>query len=135
MLNGLVRDDDDSRRAVFEHVITEAVLAAMMCGDEYIGGCQLAAKVRGPLARFQEDLGGGAGNALSAAVYVGSGAAKVGGRGGIRTHGGIAPSLVFKTSSLNRSDTLPHFELTISLLRHYTTRAGGCFLYRPHSIR
>jgi hypothetical protein len=40
----------------------------------------------------------------------------IGGRGGIRTHGGIAPSLVFKTSSLNRSDTLPHFGLTIWIL-------------------
>src|SRR3546814_2496366 len=30
-----------------------------------------------------------------------------GGRGGIRTHGELAPSLVFKTSSLNHSDTLP----------------------------
>jgi hypothetical protein len=29
------------------------------------------------------------------------------GRSGIRTHGGVAPSLVFKTSALNRSATLP----------------------------
>ena len=35
------------------------------------------------------------------------GQAENGGRGGIRTHGELAPSLVFKTSSLNRSDTLP----------------------------
>ena len=31
-----------------------------------------------------------------------------GGRGGIRTHGRLSPSLVFKTSSLNHSDTLPY---------------------------
>ena len=31
----------------------------------------------------------------------------IGGRGGIRTHGELAPSPVFKTGSLNRSDTLP----------------------------
>ncbi len=31
----------------------------------------------------------------------------VGGQGGIRTHGELAPSLVFKTSSLNHSDTCP----------------------------
>ena len=31
-----------------------------------------------------------------------------GGRGGIRTHGRVSPSLVFKTSSLNHSDTLPY---------------------------
>ena len=30
-----------------------------------------------------------------------------GGRGEIRTHGRVSPSLVFKTSSLNHSDTLP----------------------------
>src|SRR5579862_85814 len=42
-----------------------------------------------------------------------------GGRGGIRTHGGIAPSLVFKTSSLNRSDTLPN-----TFARRYTL--GDC---------
>jgi hypothetical protein len=30
-----------------------------------------------------------------------------GGQGGIRTHGELAPSLVFKTSSLNHSDTCP----------------------------
>ena len=31
----------------------------------------------------------------------------IGGEGGIRTHGGVSPSLVFKTRSLNRSDTSP----------------------------
>lgn len=30
-----------------------------------------------------------------------------GGRGGIRTHGRLAPSPVFKTGALNRSATLP----------------------------
>jgi hypothetical protein len=31
-----------------------------------------------------------------------------GGRGGIRTHGGLAPTPVFKTGALNHSATLPH---------------------------
>ena len=31
-----------------------------------------------------------------------------GGSGEIRTHGRVSPSLVFKTSALNRSATLPH---------------------------
>ena len=31
-----------------------------------------------------------------------------GGRGEIRTHGGLAPTTVFKTVALNRSATLPH---------------------------
>jgi hypothetical protein len=30
-----------------------------------------------------------------------------GGRGGIRTHGGVAPTAVFKTAALNHSATLP----------------------------
>jgi hypothetical protein len=33
---------------------------------------------------------------------------KNGGRGGIRTHGRVTPSLVFKTSALNHSATLPY---------------------------
>ncbi len=32
----------------------------------------------------------------------------IGGSGEIRTHGRVAPSLVFKTSALNRSATLPY---------------------------
>ncbi len=32
---------------------------------------------------------------------------KTGGRGEIRTHGGLAPTTVFKTVALNRSATLP----------------------------
>ena len=31
-----------------------------------------------------------------------------GGSGEIRTHGGVAPSAVFKTAALNHSATLPH---------------------------
>ena len=31
----------------------------------------------------------------------------IGGRGGIRTHGGLAPTSVFKTDAINRSTTLP----------------------------
>ena len=30
-----------------------------------------------------------------------------GGRGGIRTHGGVSPTAVFKTAALNHSATLP----------------------------
>ena len=30
-----------------------------------------------------------------------------GGRGGIRTHGGLSPTAVFKTAALNHSATLP----------------------------
>ena len=36
-----------------------------------------------------------------------------GGRGEIRTHGGLAPTTVFKTVALNRSATLPR-------IRHYS---------------
>ncbi len=32
---------------------------------------------------------------------------RIGGQGGIRTHGGLAPTLVFKTSAFNRSATCP----------------------------
>ena len=32
----------------------------------------------------------------------------IGGRGEIRTHGGLAPTTVFKTVALNRSATLPN---------------------------
>jgi hypothetical protein len=38
-----------------------------------------------------------------------NGATKSGGRGGIRTHGTVAGTTVFKTVSLNHSDTLPYF--------------------------
>src|SRR4051812_41384125 len=38
---------------------------------------------------------------------VGSETSRLGGRGGIRTHGGLAPTAVFKTAALNRSATLP----------------------------
>src|SRR6476620_1413052 len=34
-----------------------------------------------------------------------------GGRGGIRTHEGLAPLAVFKTAALNHSATLPRFEI------------------------
>src|SRR5262249_19759479 len=38
--------------------------------------------------------------------------APAGGRGGIRTHEGLAPLAVFKTAALNHSATLPYFEIT-----------------------
>ena len=46
---------------------------------------------------------------LSAAIvaYLIEPAMKNGGRGGIRTHGGLAPTAVFKTAALNHSATLP----------------------------
>ena len=37
-----------------------------------------------------------------------SGIQNIGGRGEIRTHGGLAPTTVFKTVALNRSATLPN---------------------------
>jgi hypothetical protein len=55
----------------------------------------------------------------------------IGGWGGIRTHGGLSPTPVFKTGALNRSAThpiafLPRIsnifeEITISEERHFTT--------------
>ena len=47
----------------------------------------------------------------------------VGGSGEIRTHGGVAPTAVFKTAALNRSATLP---LNARILGCF----GGC-LERP----
>jgi len=44
-----------------------------------------------------------------AAVF---GAAGSGGWGGIRTHGKLAPTLLFESSSLNHSDTHPHHNFT-----------------------
>ena len=40
-----------------------------------------------------------------------------GGRGEIRTHGGLAPTTVFKTVALNRSATLPSVLLSLKSLR------------------
>ena len=44
-------------------------------------------------------------------------AVKAGGEGGIRTHGAVARTLVFKTSALNHSATSPVFSRNISLAR------------------
>src|SRR3954464_12540784 len=41
-------------------------------------------------------------------------AGNVGGRGGIRTHGGLAPTAVFKTAALNHSATLPGNRVPLS---------------------
>jgi hypothetical protein len=38
-----------------------------------------------------------------------------GGRGGIRTHGTVAGTIVFKTISIDHSDTLPNTRLAESL--------------------
>ena len=46
-----------------------------------------------------------------------------GGRGGIRTHGELAPSPVFKTGSLNHSDTLP--SARIGRVSHPMTCGAG----------
>ena len=40
-----------------------------------------------------------------------SGCLFIGGEGEIRTHGGIAPSTVFKTAALNRSATSPYIKI------------------------
>ena len=40
----------------------------------------------------------------------------IGGSGEIRTHEGLAPSLVFKTSAFNHSATLPLFETNCTSL-------------------
>lgn len=51
-----------------------------------------------------------------------------GGSGEIRTHGRVAPSLVFKTSALNRSATLPYKDgqnntfLKLALLASYSSQ-------------
>ena len=39
----------------------------------------------------------------------------IGGRGEIRTHGGLAPTTVFKTVALNRSATLPNLKLIVNV--------------------
>ena len=39
----------------------------------------------------------------------------VGGRGGIRTHGGLSPPQVFKTSAFGHSATLPNVPLTMEI--------------------
>ena len=45
---------------------------------------------------------------LKSMVYqVATGVVKTGGKGGIRTHGRVTPSAVFKTAALNRSATFP----------------------------
>jgi hypothetical protein len=49
-------------------------------------------------------------NAKSAGISRASG-----GRGGIRTHGGLAPTAVFKTAALNHSATPPEAEKTLRL--------------------
>ncbi len=52
----------------------------------------------------------------------------IGGSGEIRTHGRVAPSLVFKTSALNRSATLPYKDgqnntfLKLALLASYSSQ-------------
>ena len=48
-----------------------------------------------------------------------------GGRGGIRTHEGLAPLAVFKTAALNHSATLPRVEIIMIFL--FSTRHGGLF--------
>ena len=40
----------------------------------------------------------------------------LGGRGEIRTHGGLAPTTVFKTVALNRSATLPNKSLRARII-------------------
>src|SRR3954447_1758808 len=49
----------------------------------------------------------GVASAVRERILADSGGQSAGGRGGIRTHGGLAPTAVFKTAALNRSATLP----------------------------
>ena len=50
-----------------------------------------------------------------------------GGEGGIRTHGGLAPTAVFKTAALNHSATSPHVTSCHSAPPRLTRpRAGTC---------
>src|SRR5687767_6352903 len=57
-------------------------------------------------ANKPDGAGEGAGRGERAPV-VAQLAVRAGGRGGIRTHGGLAPTAVFKTAALNHSATLP----------------------------
>ncbi len=56
----------------------------------------------------------------------------IGGRGGIRTHGGLAPTAVFKTAALNHSATLPRpspvrvFDYRFARDETSATDAGAC---------
>ena len=49
----------------------------------------------------------------------------LGGRGGIRTHGELAPTAVFKTAALNHSATLPRPELCDIAARAEPCKAHG----------
>lgn len=60
--------------------------------------------------------------------------AKSGGRGGIRTHGTVAGTTVFKTVSLNHSDTLPYYFLwrcRFRKPRFNAARSRNCILPLP----
>ena len=51
------------------------------------------------------------------------------GRGGIRTHEGLAPLAVFKTAALNHSATLP-YECSQGLMwGHERTKRGFCYRF------
>src|SRR5882724_13323204 len=59
---------------------------------------------------------------------------RTGGRGGIRTHGTLAGTPVFKTGALNRSATLPSWNvsrLAYVMCEGNVNRAWG----RPHPIK
>ena len=51
---------------------------------------------------------------------------RVGGSGGIRTHGGVPPTLVFKTRALNHSATLPDLCAAV-----WSARGWVCFVLPP----
>src|SRR6266566_1147385 len=50
--------------------------------------------------------------------------AKAGGEGGIRTHGGLAPTAVFKTAALNHSATSPSGHEILEHKRRKSLRLG-----------
>jgi hypothetical protein len=57
-----------------------------------------------------------------------------GGRGGIRTHGTLAGTPVFKTGSLNHSDTLPSFQIVWLFGRLVKRRRACLWLRAAHRV-
>ena len=59
----------------------------------------------------------------------------IGGRGGIRTHGGVAPTAVFKTAALNHSATLPAADALQALQADAALAQAHAAMLPPHSPR
>jgi hypothetical protein len=58
-----------------------------------------------------------------------------GGRGGIRTHGTLAGTPVFKTGALNHSATLPTVEIAELFHWQQRTKAGLCYRFATQRYR